>query len=339
MRLPNPEEFNFKDCVVFGDDCWLITPKEIGVKWTEETLKFRSMVVRKSDHFIVSRSFPKFFNWSEQPDLDKFPTHESFYAYEKLDGSLGIFDSYKGQLLARTRGTTDLRQLQNGYELDFLLEKYKKFFDYVMNDSEVTYLCEWQTNNNIIVIGGFPEPKLSLIGGIHKVTGEMFSQYHLDDLAQDLDISRPEKYHYYSIQECIDDVELWVGKEGIVLYSETNKMRKIKGSWYCSAHYFLTQISTYNKKIDFYFDNKCNLENIDFEILSIISKDMMIIDSEYKVLREKLYKIKNNLSSIFTTRKDYAIHVIDNYKNYSAFLFAKNEMAEVENIKKIMKSK
>lgn len=339
MKLPNPEEFNFKDCVVLGDDCWLITPKEIGVKWTEETMKFRSMVVRKSDHFIVSRSFPKFFNWSEQPDLDKFPINESFYAYEKLDGSLGIFDSYKNQLVARTRGTVNLRQLPNGYELDFLLEKYKKFFDYVIQDSEITYLCEWQTNNNVIVIGGFPEPKLSLIGGIHKVTGLMFSQSHLDVLAKDLDIPRPEKYHYNSIQECIDDVEMWVGKEGVVLYSESNKMRKIKGSWYCSAHYFLTQTSTYNKKIDLYFDNKCDLQNIDFEILSIISKDITKIDYEYKKLREELYGIKTNLLSNFTNRKDYAIHVMDKYKNYSAFLFAKNEIDETENIKKIMKSK
>jgi hypothetical protein len=86
MKLPDKEEFNYKDCVIAGDECWLITPKEIGVKWTEDTMKFRSMIVRVSDNFIISRSFSKFFNYTEQPDLDKFPLDEPFVAYEKLDG-------------------------------------------------------------------------------------------------------------------------------------------------------------------------------------------------------------------------------------------------------------
>jgi hypothetical protein len=26
MNLPDREDFNFKDCVIAGDECWLITP-------------------------------------------------------------------------------------------------------------------------------------------------------------------------------------------------------------------------------------------------------------------------------------------------------------------------
>ena len=85
MKLPDPEQFNFKDGVIGGDECILITPDNIKCKWTEETLKFRSMIIRKSDGKIISRGYDKFFNWSEQPDIDKFPDG-SFDVVEKKDG-------------------------------------------------------------------------------------------------------------------------------------------------------------------------------------------------------------------------------------------------------------
>jgi hypothetical protein len=69
MKLPTTEEFTFKDCVIAGDDCWLITPNHIGVKWTDENARFRSCIVRKSDNFVVSQGFGKFTNFSEQPDF------------------------------------------------------------------------------------------------------------------------------------------------------------------------------------------------------------------------------------------------------------------------------
>jgi hypothetical protein len=34
MNLPDREDFNFKDCVIARDECWLITPKDMSVKWT-----------------------------------------------------------------------------------------------------------------------------------------------------------------------------------------------------------------------------------------------------------------------------------------------------------------
>ena len=27
MKLPDTEQFKFKDCTIVGDECWLITPK------------------------------------------------------------------------------------------------------------------------------------------------------------------------------------------------------------------------------------------------------------------------------------------------------------------------
>src|SRR3954447_4263919 len=64
------------------------TPKtQFDRHWTRETELSRGLIFDTRDDTIVSRAFPKFFNWGERevviPD-------EPFVAYEKMDGSLGI---------------------------------------------------------------------------------------------------------------------------------------------------------------------------------------------------------------------------------------------------------
>lgn len=347
----NPD-FDYKEILVCGDKLVLITPKKISVKWNEDNLIFRSLIVNPFTYEICSFSFPKFFNFSEKPDLDKFPLDEKFVAYEKLDGSCAVFDSYKGQLLARTRGTTDLRQMPNGYELDFLLKKYAKFFDYVMDDPDYTFLCEWQTNTNVIVIGGFPEPKLSLIGIIHKETGMMFCQEHLDDLAKDLDISRPQQYHYDSIQECIQDVETWVGKEGIVLYSESNKMRKLKGDWYLVAHRLATGLRSLSNILDFFIESPrfveykdfydYTIQLIDFEVAERIKDEMKQITEAYGKFLHKINIIQREISyhiRAYETRKEQAIAIQQQWKDWMipiAFAILDNKPIDDKLVKKSM---
>jgi hypothetical protein len=309
------------------------------------------MIIRKSDHHIISRSFPKFFNYSEQPDLDKFPLDERFVAYEKLDGSLGIFDSYRGELLARTRGTSNLRQLENGHELDFLLEKYEKFFDYVMDDPDYTFLCEWQTNSNIIVVGGFPEPKLSLIGIIHKETGLMFSQEHLDDLAKDLDIPRPDKYHYESIQECVQDVEMWRGKEGVVLYSESGKMRKLKGEWYLSLHKIFTGMRSLSNILDFFLSSprfieygdfyNYTVQHVDFELAEKIKDEMMQITEAYGKFVHSVNTIERAMGYIskLDSRKKQAMAIQEHWDGFMiplGFAMLDNKELDDKLVKKSM---
>lgn len=265
MKLPNPEEFQYKDCVIAGDECWLITPDSIKCKWTEDTLKFRSMIVRKSDHKIISRGYNKFFNWSEQPDLDKFPTDKAFDVIEKLDGSLIIWGYHNGELIHRTRGTQNAESLPNGHEIQFLIQKYSKFIEFVKRFPQCSIFTEWQTNTNVIVIGGFPEPVLSLIGMIDNETGILMRQSWLDYVASEFEIERPKRYHYNSIQECIDDVEMWVGKEGVVVYTEDGqKLRKIKSEWYRSLHSLATGIRSISNVLDVFIESPKFINYQDF---------------------------------------------------------------------------
>lgn len=54
LKFPDPKQFNFKDCVIAGDECVLVTPKDMGVEWNEENKIFRSSIWRKSDMYPIS---------------------------------------------------------------------------------------------------------------------------------------------------------------------------------------------------------------------------------------------------------------------------------------------
>ena len=65
FTLPDPKQFNFKDCVIAGDDCVLVTPKDMGVEWNDDNKIFRSSIWRKSDGKLISAGFKKFVNYFE----------------------------------------------------------------------------------------------------------------------------------------------------------------------------------------------------------------------------------------------------------------------------------
>ena len=122
---PDPTQFIYRPVTIAGDECVLIIPNHIGVKWTKQNLMFRSSIWKinsEADWTPVSLSFKKFFNWDEQPDLDYTPfslaANGGCQILEKCDGSTLIVSKYKGELIIRTRGTADASFMENGHELE-----------------------------------------------------------------------------------------------------------------------------------------------------------------------------------------------------------------------------
>lgn len=69
-----------------GEILHLIQPKNIGVKWHQDNKHMRSVVVNYEGE-VISASFPKFFNWSERPDLSPVPNSlKNCTIVNKLDG-------------------------------------------------------------------------------------------------------------------------------------------------------------------------------------------------------------------------------------------------------------
>ncbi len=352
MTLPDADMFTFKEGIVGGDECILIHPDNIKCKWTEDTLKFRSMIVRKSDNHIISRSFPKFFNYSEQPDIGKFPDGP-FEVIAKMDGSLIIWGIHNNELVHRTRGTFTAETMDNGHEIKFLADKYPKLIAGIYINPEYSILTEWETKTNIIVINRVNSPTLTLVGVIHNQTGILMSQKELDEKAIAWGVERPPRYYYESMLELISDVDLWVGREGVVIYSECGQyLRKIKSCWYCSLHSMATGIKgvkqvldvfmaspRFTKSEDFY---KYIETTLDFEIAEKCKEFIKEICLNYRFYLtniEVIQLIVNDIIRPLGSRKEQALEIQRRFKGIDmqhAFIYLDNREVEDKLLRKAL---
>lgn len=351
MKLPNPEEFNFKDCIIAGDECWLITPKNMSVKWNDENARFRSCIVRKSDNFVVSQGFRKFTNFGEQPAFEPWDNSWKFEARHKIDGSLLIVSKYKGELIVRTRGTIDARQMPNGHEIDVLIKKYLNVFDFGnCETSTLSFLFEWTTPSNIIVLREHDEPTLTLVGIVSNNKCRYYPQNILDTLADELHVNRPQKYEYNSIEECILDVAAWQGKEGVVLYSPDGQtLKKIKADEYCELHKLATGIKNVSNVLDVFMESPkfTNFNDfykhietlLDFEIAEKCKPFIQEITDAYTKfvkgvdnMNERMVLIRN-----YATRKEQAMAIQQEFRDWKtaiAFILLDNREIDDKIVRK-----
>src|ERR1041385_265794 len=73
-------------------------------RWTGITELARGLVLHKETGDIVTKSFSKFYNWSEQA-APKPPKDKPYVFYAKVDGSLLNAVKYEGEWLLTTKGS------------------------------------------------------------------------------------------------------------------------------------------------------------------------------------------------------------------------------------------
>jgi hypothetical protein len=145
LQSIDPESFMVHQHFVGEHECFLVQPIHFGAVWAKDNLIYRSSLWDK-DGNPVSLSFKKFFNYDEKPDIFPAPSNlTGAKLMEKLDGSTLIFSRYKGQTVIRTRGTVDARKQANGHEIDYLLQKYKEFIEFLesFTHTDRSYVFEW----------------------------------------------------------------------------------------------------------------------------------------------------------------------------------------------------
>jgi len=301
----------------------------MSTKWSNENSRFRSCIVRKDDNFVISQGFGKFTNFGEQPAFQPWDKSWKIEARHKIDGSLLIVSVYKNTPIIRTRGTVDASQLSNGGELKVLKSKYPSVFNEDKMNHSYSYLYEWTTPTNIIVLREHNEPTLTLIGVVDNETGLYWRNEDLDQYAQIIDVNRPEKFEYTTVEDCILDVDAWRGKEGVVLYSPDGQtLKKIKASEYCQLHKITTGIRTIKNVMDMfiassrfttYQDFYDYVETMfDFEIAEKIKDDISKIIEAYNVYLKKLDELKKHVNklSYHETRRDQALDITTKYSDW-----------------------
>lgn len=352
FSFPDPEQFIFKDCVIAGDECVLVTPKDMKVDWNDENKIFRSSIWRKSDMYPVSLSFKKFVNYGEKPEFEPLPSKTSFKVLRKLDGSCLIVSKFKNELIVRTRGTVDASKLENGKEIEFLKSKYPLAFDnHYINKGRYTLLFEWTTPSNRIVLNESAEPTLWLIGMVahHDEDEHKFysyaSQHYLDLIADFLKVSRPETYNIDvsgDIEQIKQQIEPLQDIEGVVVYDETGQiLKKIKTLRYLELHRAFTGIKSVDHLFEWFVKYNCpKRENFeeklanDFDWESVATlKDLL--DQLYARWISILTRVNwiqlyfNNPDFIELDRKGKAQKILELFPDCSGIAFAMLDGKEI----------
>jgi hypothetical protein len=254
------DSFMVHEHIVNGELMYLVQPQRINVDWQQENKVFRSSLW-SAEGELISAGMPKFVDWGQLPD--QFPVPSSLKnttIVSKIDGSLLIVSKHNGHHILRTRGTVDATKLENGYELVVfketilpILDEYASKFTQDANNWGFSYLFEWTSPINRIVISYSDSPQWYLIGQVFHNDYTLQIQYVLDRMAKDMGLMRPEVFSFPTIEEMITGVVKWQGKEGIVTYAaDGQSMWRCKSEWYLKLHRF-KEHATLENTIDMFF--------------------------------------------------------------------------------------
>jgi hypothetical protein len=351
FSFPDPKQFNFKDCVIAGDDCVLITPKDMSVQWNEQNKYFRSSIWRKSDMHPISLGFKKFVNLGEQPAFEPIEGYSDLEFVRKLDGALIVVSQYKGELIVRTRGTIDATQLANGYEIEFLKNKYPVAFNNSWLDTEkFTLLFEWTTPTNRIVLQESEEPTLWLIGIVGHQTDsfmgpwtpyDYFSQQDLDIQARVLGVSRPERYTL-NLQNVAEYLKDKTSIEGVVIYANGGQiLKKVKTPRYLYMHRVFTGIKTVDHLFELFAEYGCPKReefekmlatNFDWELVTTLKDLLDELYAKSKRIADKacwivLYLQNPDFDQL--DRKGKAQKILEHFPDCSGIVFAMLDNKEI----------
>ena len=320
-----------------GEIVHLIQPQHIGTKWTQDNKHMRSVVVNYEGE-VISAGFPKFTNYGENPEHFPVPTSlRNCTVMEKLDGSLLVVSKYKGQYILRTRGTVDASTMANGHELELFKEKFLKRLTHDTPDTwNVSILFEWVSPINKIVLNYGDEPDWYVVGIVHHSDYSLYSQEDLDMWAKNKGFKRPATYTFTDVNDLLQNVDKWKGKEGVCVYSKNDQtIHKVKSADYLIKHRFKSE-ATLENTLDLYFSyGKPSYQEIEskltetfdyecFEMVRGYASQICDASKEVNKIVDGFKSFIDNQLKVLSTRKEQAQKVISSYSesNRSSMIFS-----------------
>lgn len=275
--------------------------------WDEITSQTRGLILDGNGN-IVAKPFGKFFNIEEHTpeEIPLLP----FDVFEKLDGSLGILYWLNGMPFIATRGSFESDQAKHATKV--LYKKYNRLFSFL--DKTKTYLFEIIYPENRIVVDYGEMDDIILLTVIDNETGGESIE----------DIGFPIVKRYNGINN-LQELKLLEenNKEGFVVRFKNNFRVKMKFAEYVRLHRIITGVS--NIAIWEYlkegkpFDEL--LEKVPDEFYDWLTQTRDEIVNRYKYIHTKSYHAFHSLYMFHSNKKEFALKVLDEYKDISSIIF------------------
>jgi hypothetical protein len=206
--------------------------------WNKITLNMRGTILDKEGN-LISRGFPKFFNYEEYKYEDIPWNDEFIYIQDKADGSLGIIFYYANEWHICTRGSFISDQAIKGKEI--LLKNY----DLNKFNKKVTYLCEIIYPENRIVLDYKGKEKLIFLSILRDGIEMDFSSVNQEFISSGIeDVTKTMLVKLSNFR--VDELKSMnvSNEEGYVLKFYPSGFRmKVKFEEYCRLHSLITHFS------------------------------------------------------------------------------------------------
>lgn len=121
-------------------------------------------------------------------------------------------------------------------------------------DVDISFLYEWYSPKNQIVLNYGDEAQVWLIGAIDHEDYSLKPQAWLDNMALLMEVPRPDRYPVTSLEGLRQLVSELRGKEGVVAYDENGWPWKFKTLQYLALHYSRGRVNTFDKVIDIWLE-------------------------------------------------------------------------------------
>jgi len=281
-----------------------------------EAIEIRGITFHKETKDIVSRPFPKFFNFGEK--MCTVSADDYGIANEKYDGSLIQVSKYNDDLIVGTKGSLD-PESQFIKESRKIIENSNNIKELINDYEEYTILFELIGPDFRIVLP-YKENKLVLIGLRHKKTGKLVGPEELMEIAKHYDLDVAEIKYKGKIKDIQEQVRPLENIEGVVAYTE-NGICKIKTEWYLKNH----QIFKLGKKkiIQMYLNNE--LDDY-YPYFTDLTKEY--VDKVIQKLNNEALSVKRQVEKFFETykpkdKKELAMILKEKKVGKIAFIFYK----------------
>lgn len=210
--------------------------------WDSITLQCRGLIL-DNDGFVVARTFPKFFNYSEVQNQKTVPWNEGVHIQDKMDGSLITLFNYENQWIVASKGSFTSEQATAA--LSLIIRKY----DLTLFNKDIIYAMEYISQWNRIVVNYGDVEKVTFLGAF-TIVNELEWKYArnvflLSGISED-DIVPSDYYSAFSEELLLklqsQNIE---NKEGYILrFSPSNYRVKVKFEEYVRLHKIMTEVST-----------------------------------------------------------------------------------------------
>jgi hypothetical protein len=223
-------------------------------------------------------------------------------------------------------------------------------------DLPFTYVFEWTSPTNQIVINYGFEPDMVLTGIMRHADYSYESQATLDTFGEVMGLRRPQTFSYDSIDEMKASVDAFKGMEGLCVYfHDDQKILKVKGAQYLYLHRAKSEISSIEKVIDVYLGRLFEVgppvgyqeffsyleTTFDYEIANMARGHVSRICDAMGEVYNIIEAMGNFVRPLFNVpRKDAAIKILQAYGQTSrssmAFKMLDNKVLVPDDYKKLL---